>query len=251
MVSQKDFTDYVDNLLKPECYVDYCPNGLQVAGVQTIHCLITGVSICEDLINAAVQEKAQAIMVHHGLLWHKEDPCIVGMKQKRLKALLVNHMNLYAYHLPLDGHSILGNNVELGRRLNIRDIRPLAIQPYNPPLLYQGEWHGSIEEAGKAVESLLQRSPLIIKGGDHPIRKLAWCTGAAQDGIEAAAAAGMDAYLSGEVSERTFYIAKERGIHYIAAGHHSTEKYGIQALGEHLAERFNLVHLFVDTHNPV
>lgn len=251
MVTQKHFTAYLTELLQPQRYRDYGPNGLQVAGVENIQRIITGVTACETLIEAAVKENAHAILVHHGMFWQKDDPCIVGVKHKRLKALLAKDINLYAYHLPLDGHEDLGNNVQLGRRLNITEITPLESQPYHPPLILQGEWGYSLEEAARYVENQMQRKPLVIAGGDHPIHKVAWCTGAAQDGIEAAAQAGMDGYLSGEVSERTFHLAKEMGIHYIAAGHHATERYGIQALGEHVAQQFQLEHQFIDIPNPV
>lgn len=251
MVTQSVLTNYLHELLQPEIYKDFCPNGLQVAGQETIHHIITGVTLCQELIEIAIQEKAQGIIVHHGLLWQKESLCIVGMKQQRLKALLTHDINLYAYHLPLDGHSSVGNNVQLAHQLGINNIKPLAIQPYSPPLIYEGTWNCSLAQAAETITTKLQRSPLVIPGGTHAINKIAWCTGAAQDGIESALAAGMDAYLSGEVSERTTHIAREGGIHYLAAGHHATERYGIQALGKQLADVFNLTHQFIEISNPV
>ncbi|MHA7841653.1 MAG: Nif3-like dinuclear metal center hexameric protein [Gammaproteobacteria bacterium] len=251
MVTQKVLTTYLSELLQPQRYRDYCPNGLQVTGAETIHGIVTGVTICEALIKAAIAAKAHAIIVHHGLFWHKDDPSIVGMKHRRLKALLDNNINVYGYHLPLDGHDGLGNNVEFARLLTIEEVKPLTIQPYDPPLILQGQWNYELKEAAIHIEKLLQRRPLVIAGGDHRIKKIAWCTGAAQDGIDAAASAGMDAYISGEVSERTFHMAKELGIHYIAAGHHATERYGVRALGEHLAQRFHVEHQFIDIPNPV
>ncbi len=194
----------------------------------------------QEVLEAAVKLKAQAILVHHGYFWRGEDPCIHGIKKKRLRTLLENDINLIAYHLPLDGHAEWGNNVQLSRLLNLRITGEFAYQQ-GPALALMGElpcpMSGS--EFAHYLHQKLDRVPFYIPGQINKIKHLAWCTGGAQDLLADAIDQGADAYLTGEVSERTVYLARESGIHFFAAGHHATERYGIKALGEHLAKQFS------------
>ncbi|KAF1066386.1 MAG: GTP cyclohydrolase 1 type 2 [Pseudomonas citronellolis] len=229
---------------------DYCPNGLQVEGRGEIRRIVTGVTASQALIDAAIAVDADAILVHHGYFWKGENPCITGMKQRRLKALLTHDISLIGYHLPLDLHAEVGNNVQLGRQLGI-DIAG-SIEPGNPrAIVLQGTLAepATPEAFARHVEQVLQRSPLLV-AGERPIRRIAWCTGGAQGYIDQAIAAGVDAYLTGEVSEQTVHSARENGITFIAAGHHATERYGVQALGRYLAEHFGIEQQFIDCPNP-
>jgi dinuclear metal center YbgI/SA1388 family protein len=250
-MTRDELRHYLDDFLQVGKFKDYAPNGLQVEGRADIKVLVTGVTACQALIDEAVRLNADALLVHHGFFWKGEPEVLVGMKQRRIKALLTHDINLFGYHLPLDAHPMLGNNAELARKLEI--IEPEAIAGVAQDLV----WHGRLDtpvsggEFAKRIERLLGRRPLHLGDADGEIRTLAWCTGGAQDYIDVAAEFGVDAFISGEVSERTYHSALEQGIHYFAAGHHATERYGIQALGRHLAREFNLEHHFVDIANPV
>ena len=249
MVQLGELIDYCDALLEVDSYRDYCPNGLQVEGRNSVRKIISGVTACQALIDAAVDADADLLLVHHGYFWKGEEPSIVGMKQRRIKTLLDHDLNLVAYHLPLDGHPELGNNAQLGQLLKI----PVSGRFLDGDLGYYGvlDTPIAIDTLAKSVESALGREPLVIEAGDKRISKVAWCSGAAQGYIEQAAQLGADAYISGEVSENTVHAARELGIHYIAAGHHATERYGVQKLGEHLSEHFGIEHRFIDIPNPV
>lgn len=252
MVDRDQLADYCAQVLAVAGQQDYCPNGLQVAGKRHISKIVSGVSACQALIDAAVAAGADALLVHHGYFWKGEDPCLVGPKQRRLQRLLQHDLNLFAYHLPLDVHREFGNNAQLARVLDLSV--EVAVGPAaTPELILQGRLPAPMAAPAlvQYVGDRLGRSPLLITGHERPVTRIAWCTGAAQDYIELAAAAGADAYLSGEISERTFHAARELGIHYLAAGHHATERYGVQALAEHLAQHFGLEHCFIDIDNPV
>ncbi len=190
--------------------------------------------------------------MHHGFFWNGEAQQIVGMKYKRIKALIENGINLYAYHLPLDAHPQLGNNAQLAQRLDIIDRRPL--EPWDKRSLGRvGKFEQaiSVDDLSKRIALQLGRTPLHIAGGHKEIKTIAWCTGGGQDYINIAAEQGIDAFISGEISERTVHVAKEMGIEYYAAGHHATERYGIKALGEWIAEECDINVEFVDVDNPV
>ena len=242
---------YLNQLLNVSKFRDYAPNGIQVEGRAEIKRIVTGVSASQALLDAAVEQGADAILVHHGYFWKGESPVIRGMKKRRLMTLLKHDMSLLGYHLPLDAHPEFGNNVQLAQLLGIHvdgvmDARELQgvgnIGTVAQPL--------SLVAFGQQVASALVREPLLIAGGEHPVQRIAWCTGGAQGYIQQAFELGADTYLSGEISEHTVHFARENGFHYIAAGHHATERYGIQALGEHLAQQFGLEHLFLDLNNP-
>jgi dinuclear metal center YbgI/SA1388 family protein len=212
--------------------------------------VVTGVTASDAFLEAAIDAGADAVLVHHGYFWRGEDPRIVGIKHRRLARLLVNDVSLIAYHLPLDAHPELGNNAQLALRLGLRVEGPLAEQG-DGALIFRGQLHERLdgEVLAARIERALGRRPLHVPG-ERPVRTVAWCTGAAQRYIERAAAAGVDAFLTGEVSEQTVHVARETGIHFFAAGHHATERYGVQALGAHLAERFRIDHRFLDLDNP-
>lgn len=251
-VTLAELVETLDDTLEPGRFQDYCPNGLQVQGRDRVQRLMTGVTACQALLDAAVEWQADAIFVHHGYFWKGESPVLTGMKRRRLATLLINDISLLAYHLPLDAHPELGNNAELGRRLGILNCRPL--DPGRRDAVGDiGELPGALT-AGALVERLAVltgRQPLHIGEPDALVRQVAWCTGAAQSWLPAALAAGADLFITGEVSEPTVHIAREEGIHFIAAGHHATERYGVQAVGEYLATRFALEHRYVDIDNPV
>ncbi|MDH5711984.1 MAG: Nif3-like dinuclear metal center hexameric protein [Gammaproteobacteria bacterium] len=252
MAQLRQIVNYCNQLLRIQDFRDYCPNGLQVEGKKEVKKIISGVTACQDLIEQAVDHGADAILVHHGYFWKGEDASIVGPKKNRIAALLKNNISLLAYHLPLDAHPDYGNNVALARQLGF-SVKGCVEEGATRGLL----WYGELEEqsADQLVESLtekLQRIPLhLASASQQPIRSIGWCTGGAQGYIEQAAELGLDAYLSGEVSEQTFHLARELDIHYFAAGHHATESYGVQALGAHLAGYFELEHQFIDVFNPI
>ncbi len=245
--------------LKPDLFRDYAPNGLQVEGRRSISRIVTGVTACEALIDAAIEQSADAIIVHHGYFWKGEDPAIRGMKAKRIKKLLGNDMSLIAYHLPLDAHRTLGNNWQLGERLGFDDIRIMksgnirVLENNNTQLLFTGiAKFDNVAELGQLLEQQLQRKPMLVQGDPaRKITRIAWCTGGAQGVFLDAAYAGADVFITGEVSEKTYHEAQETGVHFIAAGHHATERYGIQALGSWLESRFSLQVMYIDIDNPV
>lgn len=244
-----ELLDYTGQLLQVERYRDYCPNGLQVAGQAEINTIVSGVSASMALLEAAAEAGADMVLVHHGYFWRNEDPCITGIKRARLKFLLQHDLSLVAYHLPLDAHPELGNNAQLARKLGIDlegwfgEQSVAAIGRLSEPV--------SLATFGQRVAHALQRGPLLVGDANAVIRRIAWCSGAAQDVLEQAAELGVDAFLTGEVSERTVHLARESGVAFIAAGHHATERYGVQALGEHLAERYGISHRYLEIDNPV
>lgn len=252
MITRTELLSYLDTILETERFQDYCPNGLQVEGKGHISTLITGVTASQALLDAATDLSADAILVHHGYFWRGETPCLTGIKQQRLKHLLVNDINLIAYHLPLDAHPDMGNNAQLAKRLNI-EIQGNINGTGVPSIALYGQLDLAVSAVGFAenLSHKLNREPLLIQGHDRPIKSVGWCSGAAQNYIEQAAALGLDAFISGEISEQTVHLARELRINYFAAGHHATERYGVLALGEHLAEKFDLEHNFIDIDNPV
>lgn len=250
MVTIQELTQYTDALLQADRFKDYCPNGLQVEGKKTIRDIVTGVTASQALLEAACQRKADAVLVHHGYFWKNENPCITGIKRARLAMLVQNNINLIAYHLPLDVHPEFGNNVQLGRLLGIQvdGFLPVGEQA---ACVSHGHLEAVPAEEFKArIDTVLQRKCTHVDAGSDRISTVGWCTGAGQGFIEQAIDADLDAYISGEISEPTAHVAREAGIHYFAAGHHATERYGVQALGQHLMQKFDLGHEFVDIDNP-
>ena len=243
----------LNKLLSPDLIKDYCPNGLQVEGKAEVKKIVTGVTACQALIDRAIEENADALVVHHGFFWKGEASEIRGMKYRRIKALMDNGINLYAYHLPLDVHSELGNNAQLAQLLGVDVLGGLEEgNPKSVAIYGQLEEPLTGDELAARIAMTLHREPLHI-GDNAPtkIKTLGWCTGGGQDFIELAAQKGLDAFISGEVSERTTHIARELGIHYFGAGHHATERYGVKALGEWLAKEHQFDVTFIDIDNPV
>lgn len=249
MIKINELIDYTGQILQIERFRDYCPNGLQVEGRSEVRKIVSGVTASMALLEAAHAAKADMVLVHHGYFWRNEDLRVLGIKRARLKFLLEHDMSLVAYHLPLDAHAEFGNNVQLGRVMGVMidgwaGESSIVAQGTLPSAM-------SLKGLGEHLNHVLHRVPLLIGELDKPIRRIAWCTGAAQDYLEQALSLDVDAFISGEVSEQTVHFARESGVAYIAAGHHATERYGVQALGEHLASHFNLEHHFVDIDNPV
>ncbi len=257
MIQRDELVTYLAALLNVDAFADYAPNGLQVEGCREVKKIVGGVTACQALVDVAVERGADALLVHHGYFWKGESPCVTGMKKRRLGALLSADINLLAYHLPLDAHPELGNNAQLAKLLDLRlegtfgggeggvDIGQFGrlAQPHSAAAL------------AELLARKLGREPLHIggewAGTSDEIHRLAWCTGAAQGYLEQAAELGVDAFVSGEISEQTVHIARERGIHFFSAGHHATERGGVQALGAHLAAKFDITFEFVDIDNPV
>ena len=240
---------YLDQYLEVARFRDYCPNGLQVEGRGSVERLVTGVTASLALLDAAIAVHADAILVHHGYFWRGEDPRLVGTRRERIASLLRHELNLFAFHLPLDAHPDVGNNAALARLLGFEVQGRFGEQDLG--------WFGEAEGAptlgalAARVEERLVRPPLVVGEPTRPIRRVAWCTGAAQSYLDDAVRLGVDVYVSGEISEQTVHLARESGVAFIAAGHHATERYGVQALGAHLAERFGIEHRFIDIPNPV
>lgn len=244
MATRNEIVSYTNELLNITQFKDYAPNGLQVEGKQEIQHIVSGVTASLQFIEAAIQAKADAILVHHGYFWRNEAAEIVGMKYQRIQALMQADINLLAYHLPLDAHPTLGNNARLAHYLAINIEGVMNTQGIGNIGTFSQAY--SVDALRHKITQVLAHAPLVISGGTHKIKRIAWCTGAAQSYIEAAVALGADAFISGEISESTIHIAREAGIHYFAAGHHATERYGAMALGEHLQQHFNIKHSFID-----
>jgi dinuclear metal center YbgI/SA1388 family protein len=247
-----ELVNYCEEVLNVSNFRDYCPNGLQVEGNGEVKKIISGVTASQALLDAAVEEQADLVLVHHGYFWKGEREPVVGIKQKRLKTLLLNNISLLAYHLPLDAHIEMGNNAQLAKLMGWpisagldgelgKSVGCLGVLPTE----------SSAEEIRDQLTQRLARPAQLIVAGSRPVKTIAWCTGAAQGYIEKAYEAGADLYVSGEISEQTVHFAKEAGIHYIAAGHHATERYGVQALGKHLHSKFGVEHKYIEIDNPV
>ena len=250
-VNRDDLAQFIATELQIARFRDYCPNGVQVEGRAEIKLVVSGVTASLALLNEAVRLGADAVLVHHGYFWRGEDMRVIGQKQRRLKLLLENDLSLFAYHLPLDAHLELGNNAQLAALLDLKPTGRFG----DDELGWIGQMnHAAIRTVGELaihIEQALGRKPLLIGSPDQPLGQIAWCTGAAQNMFDQAISAGASVYLSGEISEQTVHLARESGVAYLACGHHATERYGVRALGERIAQQFNLTHQFVDIDNPV
>ena len=244
-----ELRDYNASLLQTGLFKDYCPNGVQVEGRPEVRRIATGVTASQHVLDEAIAWGADAILAHHGYFWRNEDATIVGIKKRRIALLLRNDVSLLAYHLPLDAHPELGNNAQLGKLLGLEVQGRFGEQ--NIACFGALAYPQTLTQFTLQVEHGLQRTPQVIGDAAKSIRKVAWCSGGAQGYFEAAIAQGMDAYITGEISEQNFHLAQESGVAFIAAGHHATERHGIQALGSHLANQFGLEHRFFDQANPV
>jgi dinuclear metal center YbgI/SA1388 family protein len=244
-----ELRDYIASLLESDRFRDYCPNGIQVEGRAEVCRIASGVTASQRLLEAATAWNADAILVHHGYFWRNEDAVVTGIKKRRIAHLLRHDVSLLAYHLPLDVHAELGNNAQLGRRLGFTEHGRFGEQD----IACHGELvqTQTLTQLTRQITHSLQRAPLVIGDGDSIIHRIAWCTGAAQGYFDAAIALGVDAFLTGEISEQNVHMAQETGVAFIAAGHHATERYGVQALGAHLADHCGIEHQFFDLENPV
>ena len=249
-VNRDVLTQYLNELLKPEGFKDYCPNGLQVEGRGEIRRLVCGVTANQALLDLAIAEQADAILVHHGWFWRGETGVVTGIKRNRLKTLLANDINLYAYHLPLDAHPTLGNNVGLAKAAGWHQTGVFGEQGLG--CIGKPEAPATVATLAANLEKSLGRPPFVLAESlEQPIGRIAWCTGGAQSYFEAAIAAGADAFVTGEVSEPMVHLARETGVAYVAAGHHATERFGVKALGEAIAAHFGITVSFLDVDSPV
>jgi dinuclear metal center YbgI/SA1388 family protein len=248
MVLRDEMQSHLRQLLGVDRFRDYGPNGLQVEGRTEVRRLVSGVTASLQLIEAAVRDRADAVLVHHGLFWRGQDGRITGWLRARIALLLTHDINLYAYHLPLDDHPEFGNNAQFGARLGLQ-----ADARFGEQELGFAAPSAALTTLGslvQAIERVCERSPTVVTGDGRPLRRIGWCTGGAQGYFEVAIAAGVDAYVTGEISEPQAHIARETGVAFIACGHHATERFGAPALGAHLASRFGLEHRFIDVANP-
>ena len=247
MIDRQELLTALDGVLQPERFKDYCPNGLQVEGRQTVRSIVSGVTASLALIQMAIAEGADTILVHHGLFWRGHDGRVTGWMRQRLGLLLNHDINLFAYHLPLDAHPQWGNNAQLGQRLGLHPTGRFGEQD----LGWLGETTCTdVQSLAEQAERVLGRPVLLVPGKGGPLRRIAWCTGGAQSYFEAAIAAGADAFMTGEISEPQVHLARECGVAYLACGHHATERYGAQALAAQMADQFGLEHRFIDIDNP-
>ena len=248
-VSRQHLLDTCNALLQPERFKDYGPNGLQVEGREQVRHIVSGVTASRALIDAAIEAKADAIFVHHGLFWRGQDGTVTGWMKQRLQRLLAHDINLLAYHLPLDAHPELGNNAQLGQRLGLQAEQTFGEQALGLLGASVSAWADAHALAAH-VQASLHRAPVVVQGDGRPLRRIAWCTGGAQGYFEAAIAAGADAFITGEISEPQAHLAREMGVAFLACGHHATERDGAPAVAAHVAAKLGVTHQFIDIDNP-
>lgn len=243
--------DYINRTLDAGSIEDYCPNGLQVEGRSDVAHLVSGVTASLAFLELAIEAGADAVLVHHGYFWRGEPQPLIGMKHARVKRLIDANVSLLAYHLPLDIHRTFGNNAQLARRLGWQ-IDGQHAAGGTDGLFFHG--HLPQAQTGQAfadhLTTVLGRTATLVGNPDKTISRIGWCSGGAQHMVLQAASLGLDAFVSGEISEQTTHEARENGLVYVAAGHHATERYGVQSLGEHLSEQLQLTHQFIDVDNP-
>ncbi|MGD9786891.1 MAG: Nif3-like dinuclear metal center hexameric protein [Sulfuricellaceae bacterium] len=245
----RDLENYTSQLLEISRFRDYSPNGLQVEGRPEVRRLVSGVTACLELVEAAAAAGADALLVHHGWFWKNEDSRVVGAKKTRMELLLRHGISLLAYHLPLDAHPLYGNNAQLATLLGATvegwfGEQGVAAHGAMEQPMVLGEWAARLGQG-------LGREPLVIGEPERTVRRVAWCSGGGQGYFEEAVRLGVDAFVTGEASEHNFHLARETGVAFVGAGHHATERLGVKALGEHLAGTFGLECRFVDVHNPI
>jgi dinuclear metal center YbgI/SA1388 family protein len=248
MAARAEVEGFLNQLLAPDRFKDYGPNGLQVEGRGEVRKLVSGVTASLAFINAAIDAGADAILVHHGLFWRGQDGRLTGWLKARVQRLMQAELNLFAYHLPLDAHPTLGNNARLGAELGLEADARCADQD----MVFSGPAGGlaTLPVLQARVAERLRRVPLAVPGDGRPLRRIAWCTGGAQGYFEAAIAAGADVFLTGEISEPQAHLARETGVAFMACGHHATERYGAPAVGAHVASALGLAHEFIEIDNP-
>ncbi len=248
MAERKAIETYLQALLCPADFKDYGPNGLQVEGSPEVRVVVSGVTASLAFIDAAIDAGADTLLVHHGLFWRGQDGRLTGWLRQRVARLMAHDVNLYAYHLPLDGHADLGNNAQLGRRLGL--VADARFGDQSLGFIGPAAAHTQLDGLATAAARVLGRVPTVVAGDGRPLTRIAWCTGGAQGYFESAIAAGADAFITGEISEPQAHLARETGVAFLAGGHHATERYGAPAVAAALAERFDLQHRFIDVDNP-
>ena len=249
MTDVKTLSQAFDVLLQPEKFRDYGPNGLQVEGDREVRLLVSGVTASRALIQAAIDAQADAIVVHHGLFWRGQDGRVTGWMRERLRLLLGHGIHLFAYHLPLDAHPELGNNAQLARVLGLQADGRFGEQDLGFVGAAANTWDRP-QALAEHVAAVLGRPVTCVGGSDRPVRRVAWCTGGAQGYFESAIAQGVDAFITGEISEPQAHLARETGVAFLACGHHATERYGAPALGAHVAQALGISHRFIEIDNP-
>ena len=250
MVQRSELVQLCNQLLQPQLFKDYCPNGLQVEGRSEVKKIVSGVTASRAFIEAAITEGADTLLVHHGLFWRGQDGSVTGWMKQRLALLLANDINLLAYHLPLDAHEQWGNNAMLGKHMGWHTLDRFGDQRLG--------WLGAPidgvttpDSLQTSLENKLGREAIVvIPDVARPIKRIAWCTGGAQSWFEAAIAAGADAFVTGEISEPQAHLAQETGVAFFACGHHATERYGAPAFASHVASELGLAHQLIDISNP-
>jgi dinuclear metal center YbgI/SA1388 family protein len=248
MAQRSEIETYLRELLSVDLFRDYGPNGLQLEGKVEVRRIVSGVTASLAFIDAAIEARADAVLVHHGLFWRGQDGRLTGWLRARVARLVAHDINLFAYHLPLDAHPQLGNNAQLGLQLGLAADARFGEQALGFIAPADG-----LNDAGllaSRVAGVLQREPVLVAGDGRPLRRIGWCTGGAQGYFEAAIAAGADAFLTGEISEPQAHLARETGVAFLACGHHATERFGAPAVAADVAARFGLEHLFIDLPNP-
>lgn len=248
MTDRDTLHNHLNNLLEVVRFRDYGPNGLQVEGKREIKRVVSGVTASRALIEAAIAADADAILVHHGLFWKGHDGRVTGWLKERLRLLLAHEINLFAYHLPLDAHAVLGNNAQWGNRLGLTADARFGDQDLG--FIGAADPHRDLASLTEHLQKLAGRPPIVLPGDGRPLRRIAWCSGGAQGFFEAAIAAGADVFLTGEISEPQAHYARETGVAFMACGHHASELYGVQALGSAIAAELGLHHQFIDIDNP-
>ena len=251
MIERDALNRVLNELLQPERFKDFGPNGLQVEGKADIRKIVSGVTASLALIEAAVAERADAIVVHHGLFWRGQDGRVTGWMRQRLATLLAHNINLFAFHLPLDAHPELGNNVQLGHQLGLEVRGRFGDQQlacWGVPI--DGTRFANAQDLAERVQCVLNHPVVLVGPQNKPLQRIGWCTGGAQSYFEEAIATGVDAFITGEISEPQAHYARECGVSFLACGHHATERYGAQAVAAHVAAQQGLEHVFIDIDNP-
>ena len=252
MATLADIIQWCDSTLKSHEFKDYAPNGLQIEGKTEVNKIVCAVTASQTAIDAAIAQGADLLLVHHGYFWKGEAYPITGMRGKRIKSLIQNDISLVGYHLPLDSHPTLGNNAAIADILELDSIEPLDPNERHP-IGNIGYLKTAISPQGfkTLLTDKLGFNAIHLPAEKDLIQKVGFCTGGAQDFIAQAAKMNCDAYISGEVSERTFYEAKELNVHYYACGHHATERYGVQRLAKAISEQFNIEYSYFELNNPI
>jgi dinuclear metal center YbgI/SA1388 family protein len=248
MARRDDLDASLQQLLQPERFKDYGPNGLQVEGVTEVRRLVSGVTASLALIDAAIEEGADALLVHHGLFWRGQDGRLTGWLGQRVRRLMAAGVNLWAYHLPLDAHPALGNNAQLGQRLGLLADARFGEQELG--FIGAAGGHGSAAALAEAARAALGREPTLLPGDGRPLRRVAWCTGGAQGYFEPAIEAGADVFITGEISEPQAHLSRETGVAFLACGHHATERFGAEAVALHVAAQLGIAHRHIEIDNP-